>query len=860
MASTVAASPPARRPTTRPTTPCGRAWTGWPSAWRRGGTCSATASPRRTCGCSSPWCASTPSTTGTSSATGPSSPRSRCSGPTPATCSRRPGSATRSTSTTSSATTTARTAISTRRGSFPRAPTSPGGALRTAASASAGKRPPATTPRPGLRRGGAPDEVLEGEGLGGDGLLQQLGELLERHGAEVLAGAQPRAHQLLVHLALAEHQHDRDLLELRAADLGRQGGVLVVDVDAEAAGAQGGGDLLGVPALLQPDRDRLDLHRRDPQRERASGVLDQDADEPLQGPVDGPVDDHRCLLLPVTVGVGAAEPARGLEIELDGAHLPLPAERVVHHDVDLRPVERAVALLDVVAARTDVLVHDRPEGALRLVPGLEVADVVVGPGAEPQLVAEAEDRVIAVADVEDAAVLLADPLGRDEDVGVVLLHAAHAEQAVQGPGALVAVQDVAVRQPQRQLPVAAHLDPLGEPVRHAGRGGVEVEQLQLAAEPAVVAALRLLPAPQEPLQVLGGLPRGPVDALEHGAALVPAPVGAGHAEQLERPRVDVAGPADVRAAAQVHEVVVLVDGQRGGLVRRQGLAVVVDVARLDPLDQIELEGLVGEPPPGLVSGQLAHDERVTRGDDLAHALLDPAEVVVAQRARELEVVVEAVSRGGADPEADRSAFLLEPLANGLGHDVRGAVPEPVPALGVLLRLRGHCRSRVLTSRHGWVSPLVLRVLVQAITLPHRPDDRPRGGAGPRVRQEAVSSKYACALAQAFVPTDSPSARPSWSASGKWMPPCRREVPASSRAALNVAHSSTTGSSGVAPGSTVDVPGLMVTRPPNVSLPVNDWRTRTLAPLNGLWPETYAGNGGVGRYDCQSWPRMSLVPL
>src|SRR6266508_3714161 len=113
----------------------------------------------------------------------------------------------------------------------------------------------------------------------------------------------------------------------------------------------------------------------------------RDADEPLQAPVDDPVDDHRGLALAVAVVVRAAEAPRQLEVELDGAHLPLPAERVVHDDVDLRPVERAVPLLDVVAALSHTLVEDRAQGGLRLLPGLRVADVVVGPGAEPQLVA-----------------------------------------------------------------------------------------------------------------------------------------------------------------------------------------------------------------------------------------------------------------------------------------------------------------------------------------------------------------------------------------------------------------------------------------------------------------------------------------
>ena len=50
--------------------------------------------------------------------------------------------------------------------------------------------------------------------------------------------------------------------------------------------------------------------------------------------------------------IGEAEPLRHLQVELHGAELPAPAERVGHVQVDLRPVERALALaLGVVEPR-----------------------------------------------------------------------------------------------------------------------------------------------------------------------------------------------------------------------------------------------------------------------------------------------------------------------------------------------------------------------------------------------------------------------------------------------------------------------------------------------------------------------------
>ena len=89
--STAAASPARRSPTSAPTTGCSPASTGCRSGSRTSATSSATRSPRPTSGCSRRWPASTPSTTATSSATARSWPSCRCCGPTPETCSRRPG-------------------------------------------------------------------------------------------------------------------------------------------------------------------------------------------------------------------------------------------------------------------------------------------------------------------------------------------------------------------------------------------------------------------------------------------------------------------------------------------------------------------------------------------------------------------------------------------------------------------------------------------------------------------------------------------------------------------------------------------------------------------------------------------------
>jgi hypothetical protein len=60
-------------------------------------------------------------------------------------------------------------------------------------------------------------------------------------------------------------------------------------------------------------------------------MLDQDADEPLAGAEDGPVDHVRRVLGTVLAGIGELEPVRHVHVDLDGAALPLAADRVLQH-------------------------------------------------------------------------------------------------------------------------------------------------------------------------------------------------------------------------------------------------------------------------------------------------------------------------------------------------------------------------------------------------------------------------------------------------------------------------------------------------------------------------------------------------
>ena len=84
------------------------------------------------------------------------------------------------------------------------------------------------------------------------------------------------------------------------------------------------------------------------------------------------------------------------------------------------------------------------------------------------------------------------------------------------------------------LELAPDHHPLRVPERRARRALREVEEVELPPEPPVIPALRLLDALEVGLEVVLRVERGAVDPRELRVLLVPAPVGAGEAGQLER--------------------------------------------------------------------------------------------------------------------------------------------------------------------------------------------------------------------------------------------------------------------------------------------------------------------------------------
>ena len=167
------------------------------------------------------------------------------------------------------------------------------------------------------------------------------------------------------------------------------------------------------------------------------------------------MDDVRRVLEVVGAHVGEAELLRHLRVELDRPHLPRAAQHVLHVEVDLGAVERALSLADVVLDPTPL--ERRPERALGEVPLLVGPELVVRPGRELEACVHAEQVVEERRVVEAAEDLLLDLLAGAEDVRVVLRHVTDPEKPVQRPGGLVAVQRRGLRVAQREVAVAPEL-------------------------------------------------------------------------------------------------------------------------------------------------------------------------------------------------------------------------------------------------------------------------------------------------------------------------------------------------------------------------------------------------------------------
>ncbi len=463
-------------------------------------------------------------------------------------------------------------------------------------------------------------------------------------------------------------------------------------------------------------------------------MLDEDRDEPLERAAHGPVDDHRPMLGVVVAHVDQVESFGRRVVELNGAQLPAPADRVGDVEIDLRAVERPVARLELV--RHAGRLEGAAQRGLRAIPHLVAADPRLRPGGEPEAGLQPERAVVGEDEVHQELHLVHDLALRQKHVAVVLGELPHAGEPRERAGHLVPVQHVEGDVAERELAVRMLLGGIEQVVRravHRLERGVGVARLLVEHHEHVLAVLapvsRQLPQHLVEDERRLDLPERARLPLAHviGQQVVqrrPAlgPEGRARRRRMEHEEVELLADAPMVALPRLLqpvqigvELLLLEPGRAvnplqhlpalvappvraGGREQLEVLepagagdvraaaeilerSVGVDADRLvvaQLADPLELERVVGESAIGL---RPVHDfphERIVPGRHLGHLRLDAREILGRERPVHLEVVVEPVL--DRRPEADAGA--REELPHRRRQDVRRGVPQHLQRVGV----------------------------------------------------------------------------------------------------------------------------------------------------------------------------------
>ena len=405
------------------------------------------------------------------------------------------------------------------------------------------------------------------------------------------------------------------------------------------------------------------------------------------------MDHDRPLLHVLLVDVREIEPLGEVKVELHGGALPLPADGVEDLDVNLWPVERAAALVNLVIP---TLLRQRVfQRALRLVPDLRPAHRLLRLRGEVHLeLLEAEGAQDVLRQIEHPFDLVGDLIGEAEDVRIVLGKPADAEQAVHGAAPFVPVHCAHLGPPDREVAVGEVAILVDGDVEGAVHGfelvglvlhvdgpvhvlGVEigvagclpkVELAHVRGVEQVVAALEvyILPEPldhvphERPLGVPEHQPSAhvllldgeQVEILAHFPVVAPGRLGLevvvrlellGRApsravDALEHRALLVAPPVRARHGLEVDRLGVNCLGGLHVRTRAEIPPLVTDMVdgdglRLDGVEDLELVRLVEglDPLARLLAADLLAAQGHVLVDDLDHLLLDVLEVFVCHR-------------------------------------------------------------------------------------------------------------------------------------------------------------------------------------------------------------------------------------
>src|ERR1041385_7927974 len=112
-------------------------------------------------------------------------------------------------------------------------------------------------------------------------------------------------------------------------------------------------------------------------------VFQEDAEKPFHATEKSPMDHEGTGLGSVLADIGDVETFRHIEIKLNRAQLPGPADRVFHHKIDLRAVECPISRIYLI--RNSRAFQRVFQSSLSRIPICFASDTFLRPRAEEEL-------------------------------------------------------------------------------------------------------------------------------------------------------------------------------------------------------------------------------------------------------------------------------------------------------------------------------------------------------------------------------------------------------------------------------------------------------------------------------------------
>ena len=175
-----------------------------------------------------------------------------------------------------------------------------------------------------------------------------IGELLDVHELQVFSAAMPGGNAFVLNFTIPYYKHIGYFLQLGFADFKMQAFIAKVNVRPYIIVNELFKDFCSKSKMAVCDRDHHGLHRREPGRESAGKMFDQNAHKPLHGAEDDAVQHDRPVLAAVFADIGQVEALGQDEVALNGGALPGALQAVVELEVDFRAVKSAIALVDLI--------------------------------------------------------------------------------------------------------------------------------------------------------------------------------------------------------------------------------------------------------------------------------------------------------------------------------------------------------------------------------------------------------------------------------------------------------------------------------------------------------------------------------